>query len=193
MTMAHTQDNAPTTMSQGGPSITPTALPAPKSGNVVALAVTLSLVGVLLAAGVAFFILRTRRARSEQITDEKDVNLSPRKSIKLDHRHPASHITPFGNHIPGTNMRIARRRLDGAWDFEDPEAPFEPDGVTDPCPSPLSASSKRSTIKRKTAEAKTELDRRRDTDGSSLRGLELPPPAYHPEHHSDEGYTNRKD
>lgn len=93
--------------------------------------------------------------------------------------------------MPGFNMRIARRRLDGAWDFEDPQAPFRPDGVAEPSPLPFSPPSLNHwATKSKSTEARMDRDRRRDTDGSSLRGLEPPPPAYHPEDHPDED-TNK--
>jgi len=195
--MANTQDNAPAVPSQNPtPTPTPTVFPVPKDGHVVALTVTLLLIGILLVVGITLFTMRMRRARSEQQqgSEVKNAIISTRKSTILDLRHPASHITPFGTHRPGTNMRIARRRLDGAWDFEDPEAPFNPDGVTDLSPLPLSPSpSNRWTVRSKVAEVKMERDRRRDTDSSTLRGVELPPPAYHPEQHPDEGCTNRKD
>jgi hypothetical protein len=96
-------------------------------------------------------------------------------------------------HQPGANMRIARQRLDGAWDFEDPEDPFEPDGVADLSPKPTNASPKRSTIKTTLAQAKAKWDHRRDAGGSSAGVLEPPPPAYHAKDHVDEGYTNMKD
>jgi len=195
--MDYTQDNAPTVPPQSSAAPTPTIYPVPKDGHAVALAVTLSVVGVLLVIGITLFAMRMRRSRSEQQKgDEKKSIISTRQSTLIDLRHPGSHIIPSNTRIPGTNMRIARRRFDGAWDFEDPQAPFHPDGVADPSPLPLSSlSSKRWTTKSKVTEAgaDSERDRRRDTDGSSFRGLELPPPAYHPEGHSDEGYTNRKD
>ncbi|KAG5644310.1 hypothetical protein DXG03_008728 [Asterophora parasitica] len=69
---------------------------------------------------------------------------------RLDRSHPAARITPFGhpggetprfNHTPGSDMRIATRRADGAWDFADPRGPFTPTGVgeLDVCPSPSSS------------------------------------------------------
>lgn len=97
---------------------------------------------------------------------------------------------------PGSKMRIARRREDGAWDFEDPEAPFTPNGVNDPAPSPLSPSpSMRSTTNGKAAEALAERDRRRDTSSSGVSAVEPPPPAYNPSegHSTDNGYISRKD
>ena len=214
--MAYSQDNAPTAPSSPeDPSTTPSNFPVPKNGHAAALAVTLSLVGVLLIVGITFFTMRMRRARSAQQEMERSINNSPRKSMILDPRHPASHITPYGSeylsichsqfliiiflgslgHSPGT-MRIARRRLDGAWDFEDPEAPFEPQGVADPSPHPLSSlSSERSTIRRNVSETVTERDRKRDTDSSAVSSsrLEPPPPAYQSELHSDESYTTTRD
>jgi type II secretory pathway pseudopilin PulG len=193
--MGYTQDNAPTGPPQESPASTPTIYPVPKDGHAVALAVTLSVVGVLLVIGITLFVMRTRRSKLEQQEgDEKKSIISIRQSAIVDLRHPPSHIAPFNTHKPGANMRIARR-LDGAWDFEDPEASFYPNVVADPSPLPLSPlSSKSSTTKIKVTEANAERDRRRDTDGSnSFRELDIPPPAYHPEDHSEEGYTNRKD
>jgi hypothetical protein len=94
--MGYSQDNAPTP-SQGDPSTTPSDFPVPKNGHAAALAVTLSLVGVLLIVGITFFTVRMRRARSVQQEMERSVNNSPRKSMILDPRHPASHITPYGS------------------------------------------------------------------------------------------------
>lgn len=179
--------------SQAGPSLTPmpSDFPVPRRGHIVALAVTLSLVGVLLVIGTTFFAMHMRRMRlKQQRRDEKNLSFCTRKSMLLDLRHPASHITPFIVRQPGTNMRIARRRLDGAWDFEDPQAPFYPQGVADPSPLPRSLlSSKHWTVTTEVTETKAEWDCRRDTDSNSVQGLEPPPPAYHPENLSDEGYT----
>ena len=88
-------------------------------------------------------------------------------------------------------MRIARRRQDGAWVFEDPQSPFTPEGIADPSPSPLSSatSTPRFAGHSKFAEAQAERDRRRDTSGSGVSALGPPPPAYHPSDTSDGGYT----
>jgi hypothetical protein len=86
--------------SQDDPTATQTNFPTPTSGHAVALAVTLSLVGVLLLVGITFFTVRMRRARSEeeqQMREGVNVNNSPRRSTVLDPRHPASHITPFSS------------------------------------------------------------------------------------------------
>jgi hypothetical protein len=96
--MSDSQDDSPISV----PTATPTTFPTPQSGHVVALAVTLSLVGVLLIAGITFFTVRMRRARSEQeqqMREEENGNSSPRRSTVLDPRHPASHITPFSSEL----------------------------------------------------------------------------------------------
>jgi len=178
--MGYTVDNAPTAPQQS-PATTPTAFPVPNSGHVVALAVTLSLVGVLLVAGITFFAVRMRRAKLEESNDEKN---DPRHSTILDPRHPASRITPFFN----TRMRIARRRQDGGWDFEDPDQSFRPHGVADPFPvAPSPVSSNHWTVESSPVDVK-EWDHRQDTNISS-RGLEPPPPAYHTHNQSVEGST----
>jgi hypothetical protein len=86
------------------PTTTPTTFPTPKGGHhVVALAVTLSVVGVLLIIGITFFAVRMRRVRSaqvQQLEEEEHTNSSARTSIALDPRHPASRIAPFsGEHL----------------------------------------------------------------------------------------------
>jgi len=183
--MSFSQDNSPAEPSQE--NSTPTNFPAPRSGHVVALGVTLSLVGVLLIAGITFFTVRMRRARLVQANHRREEDNASRKSAVLDPRHPASHITPFS----GGSMRIAHRRLDGAWDFEEPTTSFEPQGVADPAPQPTGASSRRSTIKSTFEEGTSKWDHRRNTNNS---GLDPPPPAYHSsDHQSDEGYINQKD
>ncbi|KAG6844936.1 hypothetical protein H0H87_002269 [Tephrocybe sp. NHM501043] len=71
---------------------------------------------------------------------------------RLDSNHPAVHITPFGlpdgetprfKHTPGSDMRIATRRLDGGWQFSDPQPPFTPSGASNRVvPSPSSSKGK---------------------------------------------------
>src|ERR1700733_5338190 len=94
--MSHSPDDTPISE----PTATPTNFPTPQNGHAVALAVTLSLVAVLLIAGITFFTVRMRRARSEQEQqgrEEENGDGSPRRSTVLDPRHPASHITPFSS------------------------------------------------------------------------------------------------
>ncbi|KAJ7505763.1 hypothetical protein B0H11DRAFT_2220408 [Mycena galericulata] len=47
--------------------------------------------------------------------------------------------TPRFVHTPGTNMRIATRRADGAWEFADPRAPFTPAIIADEADAALTA------------------------------------------------------
>jgi hypothetical protein len=44
-------------------------------------------------------------------------------------------------HTPGSHMRIANRREDGVWLFDDPKGTFSPAGISDLDLSPSSASS----------------------------------------------------
>ncbi|KAJ7877006.1 hypothetical protein B0H13DRAFT_993766 [Mycena leptocephala] len=61
--------------------------------------------------------------------------------------HPATLMVlpPHGEgnprfvHTPGTNMRIATRRADGAWEFADPRAPFTPAIIADASDAALPA------------------------------------------------------
>ncbi|KAF7969943.1 hypothetical protein HWV62_25476 [Athelia sp. TMB] len=189
MATPYTQPKPEGPTATGPATATAPSFPSPASGgHAVALGVTLGAVALLLLALITYFAVRGRRARAEQAgagasAEEKHLRAAGRASLVLDARHPASHVTPFSNHTPGANMRIARRRQDGAWVFEDPAAPFAPAGVADPSPSPLSSAAS-SPARSKFAEAQAE--RRRDTGGS----LGPPPPAYHPSDASEGGYSN---
>lgn len=193
--MGVTQQNGPILTS--APAATASSFPSPTSpgGHAVALGATLGIVAVLIVGAVTYFIVRMRRARREQgaqSTEEKHLRTAGRTSTMLDTRHPASRVTPFSNHTPGANMRIARRRQDGAWVFEEPNTPFTPDGMSEPSsPNPLlsARSSPRWPGQSKFAEAQAARDARRDTSGSSTSAMGPPPPAYHPDDFPDGGYT----
>jgi len=195
-TMGLTQQGGPEATSV--PAATSSSFPSPTSpgGHAVALGVTLGVVALLIVLVVTYFIVRTRRARGKQgsqSTEEKHLRAAGRTSTLLDARHPATRVTPFSNHTPGANMRVARRRQDGAWVFEDPNAPLAPGGSSEPStPNTMSsaASSPRSPGQSKFAEAQAARDARRDTSGSSNSALGPPPPAYHPDDFHDGGYIH---
>jgi len=196
-TMGLTQQNGP--VSTSAPGSTPSSFPTPSSpgGHAVAIGVTLGMVALLIVGVVTFFVVRARRARREQgaqSTEEKHLRgAAGRTSTLLDTRHPAARVTPFSNHTPGANMRIARRREDGAWVFEEPNMPSTPDERSaPPSPNPLlsATSSPRWPGQSKFAEAQAARDARRDTSGSSTSALGPPPPAYHPDDLPDGGYTH---
>jgi len=123
------------TTSSATPSPSVSALAAPPHGDhrLVILGITLGIIGAILVAGI---LVMTARFRRGQPIDEKRNTLNwARKSIM-----PTSRVTPFGSapsempqhvftHKPGENMRMARRRSDGAWIFSDPRTPFRPAGV----------------------------------------------------------------
>jgi len=193
--MPYTQDNSPSTDDGQDQSGNPTTVfPTPARGHVVALAVTLTVVAIIMVAAIAYFTARMRRVNTVQDQSrETNVNKSTTNPVVLDLRHPASPITPFSMREPGSKMRIASRRQDGAWDFADPETPFSPNGVMDPLISPLSPSTPvRSTIKAQVTEERTRECRKRETSNSHASGLEPPPPAYCPEDRSDEAYIHGK-
>jgi hypothetical protein len=177
------------------PDPSSSSYPVPASGHKVALGVTLAVVGVLLIAATTYFTVRMRRAKPDQdmelSEDEKRVQLPVRtKSTIIDPRPPSS---LFDIHEPGTNMRIARRRQDGAWEFEDPEGSFTLEGVDDPSPSPLSPTASvlsQSKVSRY-LEAKSERDDKRDTSPSAVSYLEPPPPAYYPDDQSGESSNTK--
>ncbi|KAG6829021.1 hypothetical protein H0H92_005929 [Tricholoma furcatifolium] len=118
---------------------------------------------------------------------------SPLTGKSLSQHHPAAQITPFGSfggetprfrHTPGSDMRIAIRRPDGAWLFSNPHDPFSPYGVSeiDILPSPLSSTASLSSpVKSKGGgDSKSLRNLRSDYDHryDSVLDLPLPPPAY---------------
>ncbi|KAF8883250.1 hypothetical protein BD779DRAFT_1540295 [Infundibulicybe gibba] len=170
-------------------SPTPTPSPAPpssSSSNHTVIGAVLGIVCFLVLGVVVFAVLRLRRRRPSE-HDSKSFTPSA-----IDLNHPASHITPFGSptvetprfhHTPGSEMRIATRRADGAWLFADPQAPFTPSGVSDLESSPASsytalpsASSRTNLLKEK--ESKSAREIRKGYDRSDYPEVELPPPAY---------------
>ena len=91
--MGYTQDNAPP---QDSPASTPTLYPAPKNGQAVALAVTLSVVGVLLVLGITLFTMRMRRSRSEQQKGEEKKSIIYARHTVVD---LGSHTTPSNSDL----------------------------------------------------------------------------------------------
>ncbi|KAJ7644495.1 hypothetical protein FB45DRAFT_861831 [Roridomyces roridus] len=84
---------------------------------------------------LSLYLRRRNKQRSTQSRKGSEV----RAGETVSRTHPAAlMITPAeGNgtprfvHTPGTNMRIANRRADGAWEFSDPRAPFTPSLIED--------------------------------------------------------------
>lgn len=187
--------------------------PSSINGRIVGLGVALGIVGLLVIAGVIYATLRMRRKRNVDPNDF--IHSPIRRSNVIDHNHPASYITPFGSpggetprfgyseslirylasvdilddvfiaHVPGSNMRVAHRRSDGAWEFDDARAPFTPLGVSDldVVPSSPSSSSFRShTVLTKSQEARAAAHARRQRDkdlfDADLGSDVFPPPAY---------------
>jgi len=109
-------------------------------------AVILSVFAVLVIGGILWFTLRSKRTRAGNFEEGRakgdDVESSMWWGVGVDKNHPAARITPFSRarvraggpqfgHTPGSNMRIAIRRPDGAWSFSDPRAPFTPSIISD--------------------------------------------------------------
>ncbi|EIN06628.1 hypothetical protein PUNSTDRAFT_145176 [Punctularia strigosozonata HHB-11173 SS5] len=107
----------------------------------IALAVIFSLLAIcLLAGGVAFVLRRRNRRNAEKGSRIRDVEAPrtrPFSSWTVEPQHPASRITPFGTRDasflyaqvipfaatrPGENMRVAKRREDGVWEFYEADA-----------------------------------------------------------------------
>ncbi|KAF5374617.1 hypothetical protein D9615_008959 [Tricholomella constricta] len=177
----------PSSSSSSHPS--PTGQTAPQNESQISIiGIVLGVIGALLVAGVIFATLRMKRRRSLNNADGSEESfVSPKQGRRVDRSHPAALITPFGwpggetprfNHTPGSDMRIAVRRADGAWDFADPRAPFTPSGVSeiDVLPSPSSSTGKLlPRVRTKEQESKASrygYDREYDVE------IHPPPPAY---------------
>ncbi|KAG6834677.1 hypothetical protein H0H93_008086 [Arthromyces matolae] len=116
--------------------------------------------------------------------DDPESFTSPPRRRKLDFHHPATHISPYGSHVgealrfqhtPGSDMRIATRRPDGAWQFSDPSSPFTPSGVSE-----LDSSPKRSYKSSLPKKTKSTLlhNTQFDYAGHYDFVIDPPPPAY---------------
>jgi hypothetical protein len=179
-----------TTHSTSSPSPSVSSTPS-NAGRIHALEAGLAIVTVLLIIATVLFVLHLRRNKSVQ-------------RVKSD---PIPHITPFGStaqiprygkslayvlvilviqpifaaHIPGLNMRIATRDLDGSWQIADSRTPFTPSGVSELSPSPSSSTFRleRTLLKEKEAKAKSFSSSKGGGEFDMVPGLEyLPPPAY---------------
>ncbi|TFK50813.1 hypothetical protein OE88DRAFT_1659901 [Heliocybe sulcata] len=176
--------------SSTSPTQTPyTGLSDTYDKRVVAIGISLGVLGFLVIVGIIFWVLRLRR-RARGVQDA--TSLTDRNHQKylrhtdVDERHPANRVIPFGapggetprfTHTPGANMRIATRRSDGAWDFIEPGGPLTPaishdtDSMMPPSPSStvVMGSRKDTTIK------PWQFTNR---DFEDLGSAGVPPPAY---------------
>lgn len=135
----------------------------PTDGHVVAIAVTVGVVGVFLFVLITWLLLRLRRGPA----DEVDAAPSPRirRIFTSENTRPS---TESKFNFMRKPMRVAHQQDDGSWDFSDPDPTQLHISPVPKCQlSPLCAPprSNRSSI------YKGELSPT-DTD------LEAPPPAY---------------
>ncbi|KAJ7166413.1 hypothetical protein C8R43DRAFT_194543 [Mycena crocata] len=136
-----------TPSSPSSPSSTPSkAPPSP------AIPIAITAIAILLLSSIMLLTFHFRRQNKKNID-----SVAVRKGREVQEgevvsrTHPAALMitpaegkgTPRFVHTPGTNMRIATRRSDGAWEFADPRAPFMPAIIADATddPRPLSRNS----------------------------------------------------
>ncbi|KAJ7082998.1 hypothetical protein C8R44DRAFT_822716 [Mycena epipterygia] len=97
--------------------------------------IAISALAVLFLGSLMLLTFHFRRQNKKKISAaraRKGREAQPGETVSRT--HPAALMitpaegkgTPRFIHTPGTNMRIATRRADGAWDFADPRAPFTP-------------------------------------------------------------------
>ncbi|KAF8805200.1 hypothetical protein BYT27DRAFT_7192928 [Phlegmacium glaucopus] len=151
----------------------------------------MTLVGIII-----YITVRLKRRRPDEAS-------GPYKGTLVHHDHPAAQISPFGGggphsgrtipqfeHTPGTDMRIAFRRPDGAWHFADSRTPFTPSGVKDidvhppasPSTSFFSFNSKIPSNKEREVKAARDLYKGYGSEFDfETNPFAPPPPAYHRE------------
>ncbi|KAI0343439.1 hypothetical protein BDW22DRAFT_1169530 [Trametopsis cervina] len=102
----------------------------PDSSTGVAVGASITVVFVVLLAGGLLTIYIRRRTSFARLAEPEQGD-NTRTSVVLERSHPASRVTPFTparqadvlpqfNRTPGEDMRIARRRSDGGWEFSSP-------------------------------------------------------------------------
>ncbi|KAF7288363.1 hypothetical protein HMN09_01399100 [Mycena chlorophos] len=132
-------------------STTTTAAAPTTSSNITLIQIVIAAVcGVLLLVLLMFILWKYRRrqnaktkardaARNRAQEDAYGGRETPQVGEVVSRTHPAGLMimkadgsgTPRFVHTPGTNMRTAIRRADGAWEFSDPRAPFRPEIIAD--------------------------------------------------------------
>ncbi|KAG6915845.1 hypothetical protein DXG01_009604 [Tephrocybe rancida] len=163
----------------------------PADNRLTIVGIVLGIIGIILVAGVIFTTLRMKRRRSTDTTGDSESFVSPPPRRRIYRMHPAAHITPFGTpggdsprfkHTPGSDMRIAMRRPDGAWQFSDPRVPFAPAGVSDidvlPSPSSYSGVLPPPHVQARDSDSKMLRDLHYAYDRHYDFDIDPPPPAY---------------
>ncbi|KAJ6584494.1 hypothetical protein B0H19DRAFT_387663 [Mycena capillaripes] len=124
------------------PSPSPSSSPSSTSKAPTSPIVPIS-IAVIAVVFLAFAMLLTfhfRRQNKKKLSAaQARKGREVRAGETVSRAHPAALMitpedgkgTPRFVHTPGTNMRIATRRADGAWEFEDPRGPFTPAIIAD--------------------------------------------------------------
>ncbi|CAL1711910.1 unnamed protein product [Somion occarium] len=163
-------------MSDSDPNISTSA-----GGSTTGIAVGVSLGCVFLViSGIAFYFWRRRRQAKGST---RTINDSRRHTTAaaVDPNHLAARVTPFFpgqevprfTHRPGENMRVARRRSDGGWDFSEPLAITPPSAPFAESLHPAQSSPSNSIFKKEKVPGELTTRGYVETDSEGL-----PPPAY---------------
>ncbi|KAJ6477111.1 hypothetical protein C8R47DRAFT_1075433 [Mycena vitilis] len=122
-------------------STSPSPSPSSASKSPTSAVVPIAVVVILLVLG--FIMLLTFHFRRQNKKKLGAAQVRKGREVQagevVSRAHPAALMitpengkgTPRFVHTPGTNMRIATRRSDGAWEFADPRAPFAPAIIAD--------------------------------------------------------------
>ncbi|KAJ7081588.1 hypothetical protein B0H15DRAFT_803586 [Mycena belliarum] len=119
---------------------------APSRALPIAIALVASVLLLVAIMLLSFYLRRRTKQKASAAPARKGREVQPGETVSRP--HPAALMitpaegkgTPRFVHTPGTNMRIASRRPDGAWEFADPRAPFAPAIIADDA-RPLSRNS----------------------------------------------------
>ncbi|KAJ7675920.1 hypothetical protein DFH06DRAFT_1318060 [Mycena polygramma] len=124
--------------------LSPSPSPSPSSASksptspvvpIAVVVIVLVLLGLIMLLTFHFRRQNKRKLGATQARKGREVQAGE----VVSRAHPAALMitpengkgTPRFVHTPGTNMRIATRRSDGAWEFADPRAPFAPAIIAD--------------------------------------------------------------
>ncbi|KAF7357438.1 hypothetical protein MSAN_01339800 [Mycena sanguinolenta] len=116
----------------------PSASSSPKASTSPTLPIAVTVIAVLVLVSVMLLTLHFRKKKiSAAAQARKGREVRPGEVVSRV--HPAAlMITPANGegtprfvHTAGTNMRVATRRPDGAWEFADSRAPFTPSIIAD--------------------------------------------------------------
>ncbi|KAJ6550663.1 hypothetical protein DFH09DRAFT_1168647 [Mycena vulgaris] len=120
-------------------STSPFSSSTPSKTPSLAIPIAIVAIVILLLVSIMLLTFHFRRQNKKKSSAAQRKGREVQAGETVSRAHPAALMitpaegkgTPRFVHTPGTNMRIATRRADGAWEFADPRAPFTPAIIAD--------------------------------------------------------------